>query len=160
MPQMQFPVVTQRRIPVQRVQRKIVIPHVQRMVRWSMFLLCRITGPRHGRDGRDPTVADRAARHVEVPETKTPRLLRASRASMAPIEMVEKVEMNVAMLTAGVEKRARPSSPTCRSLRRRSAHQVSAATVCTTQLEHREYDDRHRHQQACWRTLHRRGQQD
>ena len=41
------------------------------------------------------------------------------------------------------------SSPACRSLRRRSAHQVSAATVCTTRLEHREYDDRqrHRHQQ-------------
>ena len=50
--------------------------------------------------------------------------------------------MIVAMLTTGIEKRADVrlsamasaivSSPTCGSLHRRSAHQVSAATVCTT----------------------------
>ena len=58
---------------------------------------------------------------------------------VAPTEMVEKVEMNFAMLTAGVEERARRPPG------------LSSNSV---------YDDRHRHQQACWRTLHRRSQQE
>ena len=47
MPQAQFlnrivdvRVMTQRQIAVQRVQKKIVIPHVQCLARWSMVLLC------------------------------------------------------------------------------------------------------------------------
>ena len=40
MPQVQFRVVAQRQVPVQRVQKKIVISHVQRSARWWMFLLC------------------------------------------------------------------------------------------------------------------------
>ena len=57
MPPVQFQSVTQRQIPVQRVQKKIEIPQVQFLTRWSMLLLCRFTGLRHGKDGRDPTVA-------------------------------------------------------------------------------------------------------
>ena len=63
-PQLQFivkvvniPVVTQRQIPVQRVQKEIETPQVQFPTRWSMLLLCRFTCARHGKDGRDPTVA-------------------------------------------------------------------------------------------------------
>ena len=62
MPQMQFQVATQRQIQAPRVQKRIVIPHVQRLTRWTMFLLCRFTGLRHGKDGRDLAIADRAAR--------------------------------------------------------------------------------------------------
>ena len=52
---------------------------------------------------------------------------------VAPTEMVEKVDMNVAIDDSwSREESATASSPTCRSLRRRSAHQVTAATVCTT----------------------------
>ena len=40
MPHVQFRVVAQRQVPAQRVQKKIVIPHVQRLARWSMVLLC------------------------------------------------------------------------------------------------------------------------
>ena len=84
--------------------------------------------------------------------------------------MVERVEMNVVMLMAGIKKRAyvgefvRSVDGELSDLRRetvselqarprqvlhvgslcsRSALQVSAATVCTTQLEHREYDNSH-----------------
>ena len=57
MPQVQFQSVTQRQIPVQRVQKKIEIPQVQFTTTWSMLLLCRFTSLRHGKDGRDPTVA-------------------------------------------------------------------------------------------------------
>ena len=81
--------------------------------------------------------------HAEVPEIQTSESLKSTHVrQVAPTETVEKAEMNVAMLTTGIEKRADVrlsamasaivSSPTCRSLRKRSAHQVSAATVCTT----------------------------
>ena len=96
MPQMQFRVVTERQIPVQRVQKKIEFPHVQRLTRWSMFLLSRFTGLLHGR-------GQIVQQHVEVPETQTSESFKSMR-QVAPTDMVEKVEMNVAMLAAGVEK--------------------------------------------------------
>ena len=78
MPQVQFLngivdvlVGTQRQIEVQRVQKKIVIPHVQYLARWSMVLLCRFTGLRHGKRRLRP--------HSRRPCSNTLRTLKSRR---------------------------------------------------------------------------------
>ena len=78
MPQAQFlnrivdvRVVTQRQIAVKRVQKKIVIPNVQRLARWSMVLLCRFTGLRHGKRRLRP--------HSRRPCSNTLRALKSRR---------------------------------------------------------------------------------
>ena len=76
MPQVQFRIVAQRQVPVQRVQKKIVIPHVQRSARWSMVLLCG-SQAHVMEEMAETTQLQIEQQNVEVPEIKTPRFLRA-----------------------------------------------------------------------------------
>ena len=113
---------------------------------------------------------------MQVPEIRTSESLKSTHVrQVAPTElqhMVEKVEMNVAMLTADIEERAHVDE--CRlsvdnelsDLRRATASdgerdrvksylsesRAGGPVVCVTHLGHREHDDSqlYRPQQACW----------
>ena len=85
-------------------------PHVSAIdQRWSMFVLCKITSPRQGRDGRDPHICRSSSKTLgpQDQDTQTSDSLKSMHVcQVVPTEMVEKVEMKLVMLTAGVEKRA------------------------------------------------------
>ena len=90
-----------------------------------MFPLCRFTGLRQGKRAVEIPQMQIEQQHVEAPEIQTSESLKSAHVrQVASTEMVEKVEMNVAMLTAGIEKRADGDE-----FVGRSAHQNSSAAV-------------------------------
>ena len=71
MPQVQFRVVTQRQNPRPESSEEVRDSTRSALSKMVDGPGVRFTGLRHGKDGRDPTVADRAA-NVELPKSRHP----------------------------------------------------------------------------------------